>query len=104
MKFEEFKKLIEPLDQEVTLENVVDTVIQIMKQANTIRDLSGRDKKILVIEFISDVVEATDNPWDDLLPSIIDGLVDTSKGKLKIKKFTCLECLSFGTRGLPYRL
>jgi len=62
----------------------------------------------MVIDFVKKITNETENPWDDFLPSIIDGLIDAEKGKLYIHKKPWNEWLlgcwaSLKTRDLPYR-
>ena len=89
----------------LTAQNLVRTVGRLMKIANQLKDATGAEKKDLIVQFAKKMTDATENPWDDFLPGIIDGLLDAEKGKLGIRKprFSCLPCISLQTRDHPYR-
>jgi len=89
----------------ITAQNLVRTIGRLMKIANQLKDATGSEKKELIVQFAKKMTDATENPWDDFLPGIIDGLLDAEKGKLGIRKprIWCPPCISLKTRDLPYR-
>ena len=68
------------------------------------KNLSGENKKSLVIRMLNHIIDITDCPGDDaildpimkrMVPGMIDLLVEVDQGRLKLKKKNCLfKCLS----------
>ena len=106
LDLKEFTQLVGDFSEPITASNLVATVVRLMKVANKSKELSGSMKKKLVIAYVKKVTDATENKWDDLLPDLIDGLLDAEKGKLTIKDKPWLKwcpCFNLKKRDLPYR-
>ena len=105
---DQLNSIIGEWEEPLTSANLVATISQLMRAVNKIKGLTGAAKKNMVIDFVKKITNETENPWDDFLPSIIDGLIDAEKGKLYIRKKPWNEWLlscwaSLKTRDLPYR-
>ena len=71
----------------LTVENVAFVLIGLMQFVDSMDDISGPEKKALVISTLTRYIEDDGNPCNlplDLLPSVIDALVAVDKNELKI--------------------
>jgi len=79
----------------LSIGNITEIVIDIMKQVDVINGMSGVQKKTLVLNILNRLVERTDSgSYDEqidsilkiIIPTLIDKLIDIDQGRLKIKK------------------
>jgi len=94
----ESKAIIETLVDTLegfSVENLMALVPRLIMHVENYKNLSGPQKKGLVIKMLHHIVDITDCPGDDevldpivkrLIPPMIDTLIDVNKGKLKLKK------------------
>ena len=98
-------KSLESTIKDLSLDNIVDLVPQLIKSVEKYKDLKGVEKKQLVIELIKHFIDITDGFGEDaiidpilkqLVPSIIDNLIKVDKKELKLKKKLppCLRILA----------
>lgn len=97
----EAKALIEtiaPVVEEMNIENVMKILPQLIKHVQKYKQLTGQQKKNMIISMLKHIVDVTDGPgndelWDPiikrLIPSIIDTLVEIDKGKLRLNTKPC---------------
>lgn len=97
----EAKALIEtiaPAVEDMSIENIMTILPQIIKHVQKYKQLNGKQKKNMIISMLRHIVDITDGPGDDelwdpiikrLIPSIIDTLVKVDKGKLKLNTSPC---------------
>lgn len=97
----EGKALIEtiaPTVEDMSIENVMKILPEIIKHVQKYKQLNGQQKKKMIISMLRHIVDITDGPGDDelwdpiikrLIPSIIDTLVKVDKGKLKLNTNPC---------------
>lgn len=100
------KKIKEAFPDGVSFSNITDVVIDGMSMVGQIQNMAGESKKQLVIDMIIYLINNTDSgPFEvfeplvlNVVPNIIDSLIDVEKGKLRfnnkikkgiIKMFTC---------------
>jgi hypothetical protein len=94
----EGQALVETLAETMTtfsLERIPEILPLIMQQVNVYKHLSLKQKKIMVIKMLQHLIDVTDCPGDDaiwdpimkqLLPGMIDLLVESNRGKLVLRK------------------
>ena len=94
----ESKALVETLTDTLEGFGVNDLMVlvpRLMQHVQNYKNLSGANKKALVIKMINHVIDVTDAPGDDdildpivkrLVPGMIDLLVDVDGGSLRLKK------------------
>lgn len=78
---------------------VLNTVIEIMKKANEIKELqTGYQKKKYVMETVRNILNLPDEV-EDIIIEFIDIVIDVEKGKIKINEkvkrlfiFPCFIC------------
>ena len=91
-----------------SLEDCVSIVPKLIVHVEKYKNLSGSDKKDLVIEILKLIIDKTDLPGDDtiidpllkqFIPTIIDTLIDVDKRKIKLNKKKCLwKCIFKGKK------
>ena len=105
----ESKALVETLTDTLEGFGINDLMVlvpRLMQHVQNYKNLSGANKKALVIRMINHVIDVTDAPGDDdildpivkrLVPGMIDLLVEVDGGSLRLKKpsglrkiFSCL--------------
>ena len=104
-------KIIQSFKEEVNMKNITDVVVDCMGLVGQFKTMSGEDKKKLVIDMIIFIIKNTDSgPFEtfepfiiNILPNIIDHLINVEKGKLvfnhRVKNMTsCLNCVNFFTQ------
>ena len=86
--------------EKVTYSEMIDCVVKCMSMVGVIKDLSGEQKKDLVIDLLIFAMEETDSGamekyehyFKEIIPKVIDFLISTENGKItfnpKIKN-TC---------------
>ena len=88
-------KILKAYPQGFDLGNTTVIVIDVMKQVDQIDDMSGLEKKGLVLDILNNIVDKTDAGEYDkeidavlkiVIPTMIDKLVEVDQGKLKIRK------------------
>jgi hypothetical protein len=81
--------------KDLSLDNIIDLVPQLIKCVDKYKKLKGIEKKQLVIELINHFIDITDGFGDDaiidpilkkIVPSVIDNLIKVDKKQLKLKK------------------
>jgi hypothetical protein len=93
----ESKALVESLGdlEEFSVSNLMKVVPRLMKHVENYKNLKGPQKRELVIKMIRHIIDITDGPgndvvWDPILKQLVPGLIDTlievNDGKLKIRK------------------
>tara|TARA_B100000579_G_C22606433_1_gene745124 strand:- start:341 stop:658 length:318 start_codon:yes stop_codon:yes gene_type:complete len=95
-EFEAIVKNIRNTHNNITLENIMDVIVKTIVMVDKYKNLSGKQKKQTVINVLIFIVDEThkNDEFDDLIksmiPTVIDTVVDASKGRLQIKKsFLC---------------
>lgn len=88
-------KSLEDSIKDLSLDNIIDLVPQLIKCVDKYKKLKGIEKKQLVIELINHFIDITDGFGDDaiidpilkkIVPSVIDNLIKVDKKQLKLKK------------------
>lgn len=99
------KALIEsiaPVMDDFKIENLLEVLPQIIKHVQTFKNLTGLQKKNMIIAMLRHLVDITDGPGDDelwdpiikrLLPGMVDMLVKVDQGKLKLNTNPCRSVL-----------
>ena len=94
----ESKALVEtiaPALEDFSINNLMSILPQLMKHVKKYKSLSGLEKRSMVISMLKHIIDITDGPgndalWDpilkNLVPSIIDTLVEVDKGNLRINR------------------
>lgn len=89
----------------VTLQNLMPLVIELMQIVSRIPHMMGAQKKELVIDTLKYIVDETDaGSWErfdsiikELIPVVIDNVIEIQKGKLVVSKKLitpgCFPCL-----------
>lgn len=103
----ESKAIIETLVDSLegfNVENLMKLLPRLIMHVENYKNLSGENKKALVIRMLNHIIDITDCPGDDaildpimkrMVPGMIDLLVEVDQGRLKLKKKNCLfKCLS----------
>ena len=81
--------------KDLSLDNIIDLVPQLIKCVDKYNDLKGVEKKQLVVELINHFIDITDGFGDDaiidpilkqIVPSVIDNLIKVDKKQLKLKE------------------
>ena len=95
------KALIEsiaPVMDDFKIENLIEVLPSIIKHVQTFKNLTGVQKKNMIISMLRHLVDITDGPGDDelwdpiikrLLPGMVDMLVKVDQGKLKLNTNPC---------------
>ena len=91
---------VDALEGDFDLNSVMELVPRLMKHVQNYKTLTGPQKKKLVIKMINHIIDITDTPyvddatWDpimkQLVPKLIDTLVEVNNGKLVLKKRKCI--------------
>ena len=86
------------------LEDIVKVLPKLIIHVKTYKEMSGLEKKDVIINYLKHIVDKTDGPgnddlWDPiikrLIPGVVDLLIEIDDGKLKLKNKNCLKkCLS----------
>ena len=105
----ESKAIVESLGdlEDFSISNLTKVLPKLMKHVENYKNLRGSQKRELVIKMIKHIIDITDGPgndefWDpilkDLVPGLIDTLVEVNDGKLKIrtKKLNFLKVFCCG--------
>ena len=99
------KALIEsiaPVMDDFKIENLIEVLPQIIRHVQTFKNLTGTQKKNMIVSMLRHLVDITDGPGDDelwdpiikrLLPSMVDMLVKVDQGKLKLNTNPCRSVL-----------
>ena len=99
------KALIEsiaPVMDDFKIENLLEVLPQIIKHVQTFKNLTGLQKKNMIVSMLRHLVDITDGPGDDelwdpiikrLLPGMVDMLVKVDQGKLKLNTNPCRSVL-----------
>ena len=81
--------------KDLSLDNIIDLVPQLIKCVDKYNDLKGIEKKQLVVELINHFIDITDGFGDDaiidpllkqIVPSVIDNLIKVDNKQLKLKE------------------
>ena len=84
----------------VTMTNLMPIVVELMQAVAEIPKLRGTEKKALVIDALRYMVDVTDaGSWDkfdpvirELIPLVIDSMLEVNKGKLTFKPILPKGC------------
>ncbi len=99
------KALIEsiaPVMDDFKIENLLEVLPQIIQHVQTFKNLTGIQKKNMIVAMLRHLVDITDGPGDDelwdpiikrLLPGMVDMLVKVDQGKLKLNTNPCRSVL-----------
>ena len=99
------KALIEsiaPVMDDFKIENLIEVLPQIIRHVQTFKNLTGTQKKNMIVSMLRHLVDITDGPGDDelwdpiikrLLPGMVDMLVKVDQGKLKLNTNPCRSVL-----------
>ena len=93
----ESKAIVESLVdlEDFSISNLTKVLPQLMKHVENYKNLRGPQKRDLVIKMVRHIIDITDGPgndefWDPILKQLVPGLIDTlveiNDGKLKIRK------------------
>mgnify|MGYP001410009399 CR=1 FL=1 len=93
----ESKALVESLGdlEDFSVSNLMKVLPRLMKHVENYKNLKGPQKRELVIKMVRHIIDITDGPgnddvWDPILKQLVPGLIDTlievNDGKLKIRK------------------
>ena len=93
----ESKALVESLGdlEDFSVSNLMKVLPKLMKHVENYKNLKGPQKRELVIKMVRHIIDITDGPgnddvWDPILKQLVPGLIDTlievNDGKLKIRK------------------
>ena len=91
---------VDAIEGDFDLNSVMELVPKLMKHVQSYKKFTGPQKKKLVIKMINHIIDITDTPyvddatWDpimkQLVPKLIDTLVEVNNGKLVLKKKKCM--------------
>lgn len=91
---------VDAIEGDFDLNSVMELVPKLMKHVQSYKKFTGPQKKKLVIKMINHIIDITDTPyvddatWDpimkQLVPKLIDTLVEVNNGKLVLKKRKCM--------------
>ena len=93
---------IAPVMDDFKIENIVEVLPQIIRHVQTFKNLSGSQKKNMIVSMLRHLVDITDGPGDDdlwdpiikrLIPGMVDMLVKVDQGKLKLNTSPCRSVL-----------
>ena len=99
------KALIEsiaPVMDDFKIENLLEVLPEIIRHVQTFKNLTGTQKKNMIVSMLRHLVDITDGPGDDelwdpiikrLLPGMVDMLVKVDQGKLKLNTNPCRSVL-----------
>jgi len=93
----ESKAIVESLGdlEDFSVSNLMSVLPQLMKHVENYKNLKGPQKRELVIKMVKHIIDITDGPgndevWDPILKQLVPGLIDTllevNDGKLKLRK------------------
>ena len=93
----ESKAIVESLGdlEDFSVSKLMSIVPKLMKHVENYKNLKGAQKRELVIKMLKHIIDVTDGPgndavWDpilkDLVPGLIDTLIEVNDGKLKLRK------------------
>lgn len=81
--------------QNFNVSNLMSVLPKLIQHVENYKNLTGKQKRSLVIKMLRHIIDVTDGPgnddiWDpiikQLVPSLIDTLIEVNDGKLKLKK------------------
>ena len=93
---------IAPLMDDFKIENIVEVLPEIIRHVQTFKNLTGSQKKNMIVSMLKHLVDITDGPGDDelwdpiikrLLPGMVDMLVKVDQGKLRLNTSPCRSVL-----------
>ena len=103
----ESKAIVESIAETLenfSLDKLMDILPRLILHVENYKNLSGLEKKNLVIRMLNHIIDITDCSGDDdiwdpivkrLVPSIIDSMIKVENKKLRLKKKKCFfNCLS----------
>jgi hypothetical protein len=93
----ESKSIVESLGdlEDFSVSNLMSVLPKLMKHVENYKNLRGSQKRELVIKMVKHIIDITDGPgndevWDPILKQLVPGLIDTliqvNDGKLKLRK------------------
>jgi hypothetical protein len=87
-----------PVARTLTLDNMIERVVILMRWAEALRGKSGPEKKELVLDLVRSMVDDHDDQTTTFaevaLPGLVDALIAVDKSRIKIRKpLLCLSCL-----------
>ena len=93
----ESKAIVESLGdlEDFSVSNLMSVLPKLMKHVENYKNLRGSQKRELVIKMVKHIIDITDGPgndevWDPILKQLVPGLIDTliqvNDGKLKLRK------------------
>lgn len=84
---------IAPVLENFTLSSMMEVMPKLIKHVQKYKNLSGTEKKNMVVGMLRHIVDITDGPGDDavwdpilkeLIPKMVDTIVDLDRGVLKL--------------------
>ena len=93
----ESKAIVESLGdlEDFSVSNLMTVLPKLIKHVENYKNLRGSQKRELVIKMVKHIIDITDGPgndevWDPILKQLVPGLIDTliqvNDGKLKLRK------------------
>jgi hypothetical protein len=93
----ESKAIVESLGdlEDFSVSNLMSVLPKLMKHVENYKNLRGAQKRELVIKMVKHIIDITDGPgndevWDPILKQLVPGLIDTliqvNDGKLRLRK------------------
>jgi hypothetical protein len=93
----ESKAIVESLGdlEDFSVSNLMTVLPRLMKHVENYKNLRGSQKRELVIKMVKHLIDITDGPgndevWDPILKQLVPGLIDTliqvNDGKLRLRK------------------
>ena len=93
----ESKAIVESLGdlEDFSVSNLMSVLPKLIKHVENYKNLRGSQKRELVIKMVKHIIDITDGPgndevWDPILKQLVPGLIDTliqvNDGKLKLRK------------------
>ena len=88
------ESMVEALDN-FSVDKLMDVLPKLISHVENYKNLSGSEKRTLVIKMLNHIIDITDCPGDDeiwdpivkrLVPSIIDSLIKVENKQLKLRK------------------
>jgi hypothetical protein len=93
------ESIVGTFDGDLNIDSIIKLLPKLIQHVDNYKNLSGRERKNMVVSMLNHIVDITDGPGDDdildpvikrVIPSVIDLVLEVDNGKLKIKKKGCL--------------
>jgi len=93
------ESIVGSFDGDLNVDNIIRLLPRLIQHVDNFKNLTGKEKKNMIISMLNHIVDITDGPGDDdildpvikrVIPSVIDLVLEVDNGKLRIKKKGCL--------------